>query len=78
MWLNNYILITTLFVVFLGAVLQNQILYETCVTIMHYNESDCEPLLGNDRGSEATKVSVIIYIYIIYINVDTKNSEASV
>ncbi|XP_062135866.1 probable peptidoglycan muropeptide transporter SLC46 [Drosophila sulfurigaster albostrigata] len=39
----------------IGAVIQNQILYQTCVTIMHYNESDCEPLLGNDRGSEATK-----------------------
>ncbi|KAL7736108.1 hypothetical protein ACLKA6_003842 [Drosophila palustris] len=39
----------------IGAVLQNQILYQTCVTIMHYNETDCEPLLGNDRGSEATK-----------------------
>ncbi|EDW02470.1 proton-coupled folate transporter [Drosophila grimshawi] len=39
----------------LGAVFQNQILYQTCVTIMHYNASDCEPLLGNDRGSEETK-----------------------
>lgn len=76
MWLNNYKLITSLFVVFLGAVLQNQILYETCVTIMHYNESDCEPLLGNDRGSEATKVSVIIYI--MHIDIDIKNREASV
>lgn len=69
MWLNNYTLITTLLVVFLGAVLQNQILYETCVTIMHYNESDCEPLLGNDRGSEATKVSVIIECNYIYISI---------
>lgn len=75
MWLNNYKLITSLFVVFLGAVLQNQILYETCVTIMHYNESDCEPLLGNDRGSEATKVSVIKYI--MYIDIYIKNSVAS-
>lgn len=43
---------------------------------MHYNESDCEPLLGNDRGSEATKVSVIIYI--MHIDIDIKNREASV
>ncbi|XP_023174797.2 proton-coupled folate transporter [Drosophila hydei] len=39
----------------IGAVLQNQILYQTCVTIMHYNETQCEPLLGVDRGSEETK-----------------------
>lgn len=39
---------------------------------MHYNVSDCEPLLGNDRGSEATKVrkvlSIIYYMYIIERN----------
>lgn len=34
---------------------------------MHYNESDCEPLLGNDRGSEETKVRVIKYIWYICI-----------
>ncbi|KAH8369650.1 hypothetical protein KR093_000527 [Drosophila rubida] len=55
-----FILEPAVFLIFLarsliGAVLQNQILYQTCVTVMHYNETDCEPLLGNDRGSEATK-----------------------
>ncbi|EDW58819.1 probable peptidoglycan muropeptide transporter SLC46 [Drosophila virilis] len=55
-----FILEPAVFLIFMGrsligAVLQNQILYQTCVTIMHYNETDCEPLLGNDRGSEATK-----------------------
>ncbi|EDW08181.1 proton-coupled folate transporter [Drosophila mojavensis] len=39
----------------IGAVLQNQILYQTCVTIMHFNETQCEPLLGVDRGSQETK-----------------------
>ncbi|KAH8261430.1 hypothetical protein KR044_009085 [Drosophila immigrans] len=55
-----FILEPAVFLIFMarsliGAVLQNQILYQTCVTVMHYNETDCEPLLGNDRGSEATK-----------------------
>ncbi|ALC41566.1 CG30344 [Drosophila busckii] len=44
----------------IGAVFQNQILYQTCVTIYKFNESDCEPLLGNDRGSEASKSLEII------------------
>ncbi|BFG04190.1 proton-coupled folate transporter [Drosophila madeirensis] len=40
----------------IGAVYQNQILYQTCVTIMKYNATECEPLLGIDRGeSEASK-----------------------
>lgn len=29
-----------------GAVMLNQELYQTCVAVFHYNESDCEPLRG--------------------------------
>lgn len=42
---------------FSGAVYQNQILYQTCVTIMKFNATECEPLRGIDRGTEADKVS---------------------
>ncbi|KAH8277558.1 hypothetical protein KR018_000692 [Drosophila ironensis] len=39
----------------IGAVYQNQILYQTCVTIMKFNATQCEPLLGIDRGSKVAK-----------------------
>ncbi|XP_017092504.2 probable peptidoglycan muropeptide transporter SLC46 [Drosophila bipectinata] len=48
------------FLVFFGkfladAVYQNQILYHTCVTIMKYNATECEPFLGTDRASDQVK-----------------------
>lgn len=39
---------------------------------MHYNETDCEPLLGNDRGSEATKVSLNKHHKLSYIVYDIR------
>jgi len=50
----------------LGAVYQNQILYQTCVTIEKFNATQCEPLLGIDRASDADKVSVSFRPTIIY------------
>jgi len=38
------------------AVYQNQILYQTCVTVMEYNATECEPFLGTDRASDEVKV----------------------
>ncbi|KAH8258060.1 hypothetical protein KR038_005242 [Drosophila bunnanda] len=34
------------------AVYQNQILYQTCVTVLEYNASECEPFLGTNRASD--------------------------
>jgi len=39
------------------AVYQNQILYQTCVTVMKYNATECEPFLGTDRASDEVKAS---------------------
>ncbi|KAH8373068.1 hypothetical protein KR009_011225 [Drosophila setifemur] len=70
--LNSYrwfILEPAVFLIFfarylIGAVYQNQILYQTCVTIMKYNATECEPLLGIDRGSEeAKKIEVKVQEY---------------
>ncbi|KAH8355703.1 hypothetical protein KR200_010257 [Drosophila serrata] len=34
------------------AVYQNQILYQTCVTVLEYNATQCEPFLGTNRASD--------------------------
>ncbi|KAH8279396.1 hypothetical protein KR026_008637 [Drosophila bipectinata] len=48
----------------IGAVYQNQILYQTCVTIMEFNATECEPLLGIDRGTdEVKKIEVVVQKY---------------
>ncbi|XP_017461840.1 PREDICTED: uncharacterized protein LOC108355176 isoform X2 [Rhagoletis zephyria] len=52
-----FILEPAVFLVFLamylsGAVYQNQVLYQTCVAIYKYNESDCQPLLGVSRETK--------------------------
>ncbi|XP_017026990.1 probable peptidoglycan muropeptide transporter SLC46 [Drosophila kikkawai] len=37
------------------AVYQNQILYQTCVTVLEYNATECEPFLGTNRASDEVK-----------------------
>ncbi|XP_037717847.1 proton-coupled folate transporter [Drosophila subpulchrella] len=62
-WLKrprSLILEPAVFLVFFGrfltdAVYQNQILYQTCVTVMEYNATECEPFLGTDRASDEVK-----------------------
>ncbi|XP_017044551.1 proton-coupled folate transporter [Drosophila ficusphila] len=62
-WLKrprSLILEPAVFLVFFGrfltdAVYQNQILYQTCVTVMKYNATECEPFLGTDRASDEVK-----------------------
>ncbi|XP_037955859.1 tetracycline resistance protein, class A-like [Teleopsis dalmanni] len=41
-----------------GSVYQNQILYQTCIAIFHYDESDCTPLLGvvSNNSEEAHQI----------------------
>lgn len=40
-----------------GAVMLNQELYQTCVAVFHYNESDCEPLRGIIPKTKEAQVS---------------------
>lgn len=48
----------------IGAVYQNQILYQTCVTIMEFNATECEPLRGIDPGTdEVKKIEVVVQKY---------------
>ncbi|XP_016968034.1 proton-coupled folate transporter [Drosophila biarmipes] len=62
-WLKrprSLILEPAVFLAFFGrfltdAVYQNQILYQTCVTVMEYNATECEPFLGTDRASAEVK-----------------------
>ncbi|EDW89467.2 proton-coupled folate transporter [Drosophila yakuba] len=62
-WLKrprSLILEPAVFLVFFGrfltdAVYQNQILYQTCVTVMKFNATECEPFLGTDRASDEVK-----------------------
>ncbi|XP_022224755.2 proton-coupled folate transporter [Drosophila obscura] len=58
--LPSLILEPAVFLVFFGrfltdAAYQNQILYQTCVTVMQHNETECEPFLGRDRASDEVK-----------------------
>lgn len=39
-----------------GPVMLNQELYQTCVAVYHYNETDCEPLRGIIPKTEEAKV----------------------
>ncbi|EDW85956.1 uncharacterized protein Dwil_GK23342 [Drosophila willistoni] len=39
----------------IGAVLQSQILYQTCVTIMELNATECEPFKGINRETDEAK-----------------------
>ncbi|XP_017489356.1 PREDICTED: proton-coupled folate transporter-like [Rhagoletis zephyria] len=39
-----------------GPVMLNQELYQTCVAVYHYNESDCEPLRGIIPKTEEAKI----------------------
>ncbi|KAH8284796.1 hypothetical protein KR054_001181 [Drosophila jambulina] len=41
------------------AVYQNQILYQTCVTVLEYNATECEPFLGTNRASDKAKASQV-------------------
>uniref|UniRef100_A0A1B0AH96 Uncharacterized protein n=1 Tax=Glossina pallidipes TaxID=7398 RepID=A0A1B0AH96_GLOPL len=57
-----FILEPAVFLVFLafslsGAVFQNILLYQTCVYVYKYNNSDCQPLLGVQRESPEVQVS---------------------
>uniref|UniRef100_A0A0K8VTP2 Proton-coupled folate transporter n=1 Tax=Bactrocera latifrons TaxID=174628 RepID=A0A0K8VTP2_BACLA len=47
-----------LFLAFLlsGSVMLNQELYQTCVAVYHYNESDCEPLRGIIPKTEEAQI----------------------
>ncbi|KAH8367101.1 hypothetical protein KR084_000689 [Drosophila pseudotakahashii] len=83
--LNSYrwfILEPAVFLIFfarylIGAVYQNQILYQTCVTIEKFNATQCEPLLGIDRGSDADKeVEVIVQMYSANIMMTTSLLES--
>ncbi|KAH8253159.1 hypothetical protein KR032_003826 [Drosophila birchii] len=83
--LNSYrwfILEPAVFLIFfarylIGAVYQNQILYQTCVTIMKFNATECEPLLGIDRGSEADKkIEIIVQTYSANIMMTTSLLES--
>ncbi|XP_068143750.1 probable peptidoglycan muropeptide transporter SLC46 [Drosophila tropicalis] len=48
----------------MDAVYQNQILYQTCVTIMEYNASVCRPFLGIEPGTEdSKKIEVKVQTY---------------
>ncbi|XP_075165670.1 putative peptidoglycan muropeptide transporter SLC46 [Haematobia irritans] len=52
-----FILEPAVFLVFLamylsGTVYQNQLLYQTCIYVFNYNESQCAPLLGVERETE--------------------------
>ncbi|XP_017148542.1 proton-coupled folate transporter [Drosophila miranda] len=54
--LPSLILEPAVFLVFFGrfltdAAYQNQILYQTCVTVMKHNTTECQPFLGRDRGN---------------------------
>lgn len=40
-----------------GVVMLNQELYQTCVAVFHYNESDCEPLRGIIPKTKEAQVS---------------------
>ncbi|XP_053963389.1 proton-coupled folate transporter-like [Anastrepha ludens] len=68
-----FILEPAVFLVFLamylsGAVYQNQILYQTCVAIYKYNESDCQPLLGVSRETkEAQEIETRVQPYVARI-----------
>ncbi|SPP74235.1 proton-coupled folate transporter [Drosophila guanche] len=58
--LPSLILEPAVFLVFFGrflteAAYQNQILYQTCVTVMQHNETECQPFLGRDRASDEVK-----------------------
>ncbi|KAH8285452.1 hypothetical protein KR054_009496 [Drosophila jambulina] len=83
--LNSYrwfILEPAVFLIFfarylIGAVYQNQILYQTCVTIMKFNATECEPLLGIDRGSEADKkIEIVVQTYSANIMMTTSLLES--
>ncbi|XP_013112907.2 proton-coupled folate transporter [Stomoxys calcitrans] len=55
-----FILEPPVFLVFLamylsGTVYQNQLLYQTCIFVFNYNETQCEPLLGVERETEEVK-----------------------
>ncbi|XP_016929152.2 probable peptidoglycan muropeptide transporter SLC46 [Drosophila suzukii] len=61
----------------IGAVYQNQILYQTCVTIEKFNATQCEPLLGIDRASDADKeIEVIVQTYSANIMMTTSLLES--
>lgn len=51
-----------------GTVYQNQLLYQTCIYIKHFNESVCKPLLGIQSESEEVQVSKPIIIILIFFN----------
>ncbi|XP_017027155.1 probable peptidoglycan muropeptide transporter SLC46 [Drosophila kikkawai] len=83
--LNSYrwfILEPAVFLIFfarylIGAVYQNQILYQTCVTIMKFNATECEPLLGIDRGSDADKkIEIVVQTYSANIMMTTSLLES--
>ncbi|XP_050327062.1 proton-coupled folate transporter-like [Bactrocera neohumeralis] len=51
-----------------GAVMLNQELYQTCVAVYHYNESDCEPLRGIiPKTAEAQIIEKSIQPYVAKI-----------
>uniref|UniRef100_A0A034VGW4 Proton-coupled folate transporter n=1 Tax=Bactrocera dorsalis TaxID=27457 RepID=A0A034VGW4_BACDO len=68
-----FILEPAVFLVFLamylsGAVYQNQVLYQTCVAVYKYNESDCQPLLGVSRETkEAEEIETRVQPYVARI-----------
>uniref|UniRef100_T1PBL8 Major Facilitator Superfamily protein n=1 Tax=Musca domestica TaxID=7370 RepID=T1PBL8_MUSDO len=56
-----FILEPAVFLVFLamylsGTVYQNQLLYQTCIYVFEYNETQCAPLLGVERETEEVKL----------------------
>uniref|UniRef100_A0A1A9WMU3 Major facilitator superfamily (MFS) profile domain-containing protein n=1 Tax=Glossina brevipalpis TaxID=37001 RepID=A0A1A9WMU3_9MUSC len=68
-----FILEPAVFLVFLafnlsGAVFQNILLYQTCVYVYKYNNSDCQPLLGVERESrEVQHIETEIQPYVAKI-----------
>lgn len=48
----------------LDTIMRNQIIYQTCTVIFHYNVTDCKLL--DDKNSSA-EIKVYIYIYVYYM-----------
>ncbi|KAH8277556.1 hypothetical protein KR018_000688 [Drosophila ironensis] len=70
------------FMVFFGrflteAVYQNQILYQTCVTILKHNFTECEPFLGTDRASDE-KIEAEVQEYATTITMTSTMLESAV
>ncbi|XP_059225954.1 proton-coupled folate transporter-like [Stomoxys calcitrans] len=65
-----FILEPAVFLIFVAtnltaAVYQNQLLYQTCTVIFHYNETQCEPLLGVQRETdEIKKIEIEVQPYV--------------